>query len=265
MEERTRKDLLVIIPAYNEEKNIGSVLERLEAPEISAVADIFVINDGSTDATSQVVKRHGHTVVTHVFNLGYGSALQLGYKYAVRRQYRYVIQMDADGQHDACNILRIYDRLRQEDIDGNLPDIVLGCRFMEGSKEYRMSAVRRFACLLFQKMIYIFTGRTLVDPTTGLQGLSRRAFSYYSKYKHYDDRYPDANMLIQMLLLGFLVEEVPATMHQRTGGVGMHSGLKPVIYMMRMFFSIIAVRLRAKRLKGRAIMGAQNVLGWKES
>ena len=97
---KKQKELLIIMPAYNEEKNIEAVLYELEKPEISSIADILVMNDASSDSTNWVVKAHGHTLVTHVFNLGYGSALQLGYKYAIRRKYKYVIQMDADGQHD---------------------------------------------------------------------------------------------------------------------------------------------------------------------
>ena len=111
MVEKKQKELLIIIPAYNEEKNIERVLEELERPEIAEIADILVMNDASSDSTNWVVKAHGHTLVSHVFNLGYGSALQLGYKYAIRRKYSYVIQMDADGQHDVCNIPVIYQRL----------------------------------------------------------------------------------------------------------------------------------------------------------
>ena len=103
-----KKELLVIIPAYNEETNIVRVLDDLEQPEIAEIADVLVMNDASSDATNWIVKARGHALVTHVFKLGYGSALQLGYKYAIRRGYRYVIQMDADGQHDACNIPVIY-------------------------------------------------------------------------------------------------------------------------------------------------------------
>jgi hypothetical protein len=88
-----------------------------------------------------------------------------------------------------------------------------------------------------------------MDPTTGLQGLSRKAVLFYSQYNHFDDRYPDANMIVQMLLLGFHVREIPAVMHARTAGTSMHSGLKPVVYMVRMFFSIIAVLFRIKVLK----------------
>ena len=89
----------------------------------------------------------------------------------------------------------------------------------------------------------------MADPTTGLQGLSYRAFLFYSQYNHFDDKYPDANMIMQMLLLGFNVTEIPAVMHARTEGVSMHSGLKPVIYMFRMVFSIIAVWVRIRVYK----------------
>ena len=84
MEVKKSKEVLIIIPAYNEERNIEAVLEKLETPEISSIADVLVMNDASSDSTNWVVKAHGHTLVTHVFNLGYGSALQLGYKYAMR-------------------------------------------------------------------------------------------------------------------------------------------------------------------------------------
>lgn len=249
MEKSRKKELLIIIPAYNEEESIVRVLEELEQPEIAEIADVLVMNDASSDSTNWIVKDRHHALVTHVFNLGYGSALQLGYKYAIRRKYRYVIQMDADGQHDVCNIPQLYQRLRTKDENGLYPDIVLGSRFMDGSTEFPVSGLKHFAYGLFRMMIRVGTGRRIADPTTGLQGLSRRAVLFYSKYNHFDDRYPDANMLMQMLLLGFRVEEMPAVMHARTIGSSMHSGLKPVFYMVRMCFSIVAVLVRIKVLK----------------
>ena len=103
-QEMDEKELLVIIPAYNEEKNIGSVLDELEKPEIAGIADVLIMNDASSDSTNWVAKARGHAVVTHVFNLGYGSGIQLGYKYAIRRGYKYVIQMDADEEYDASKL-----------------------------------------------------------------------------------------------------------------------------------------------------------------
>ena len=254
-----KKEVLVIIPAYNEAANIGKVLDQIEKTEISEIADILVMNDASVDNTNWLVKARGHAVITHVFNLGYGSGIQLGYKYAVRRDYKYVIQMDADGQHDVCNIPVIYDRLRQKDEDGRYPDIVLGSRFMNGSTDFSVSIAKKIAFHLFRFMIEVAAGRKIADPTTGLQGLSRKAVLYYSKYNHFDDKYPDTNMIMQMILLKFKVVEVPAVMHPRTAGVSMHSGLKPIWYMLRMFFSVLAVVFRCKVLKVDENAGLQDV------
>lgn len=247
-----RKEVLVIMPAYNEADTIESVLEQLEKPEIAEIADVLVMNDHSSDATNALVKKHNHALVTHVFNLGYGGGLRLGYKYAIRRKYKYVIQMDADGQHDVCNIPVIYKELKTADESGKYTDIVLGSRFVEGSTSFPVSIAKKIAFVLFRFMIKKGTGQKIMDPTTGLQGLSWRATLFYSQYGHFDDRYPDANMIMQMILLGFRVKEVPAVMHARTTGESMHSGWKPVVYMIRMFFSIIVTIFRIKVLKWNA-------------
>ncbi len=244
-----QKELLIIIPAYNEEKNIKKVLEDLEKPEISFIADILVMNDASSDDTNWVVKNRNHALVTHVFNLGYGSALQLGYKYAIRRNYKYVIQMDADGQHDTCNIPPIYEALKSLDENNHYPDIIIGSRYMKESGKYETSFGKKAAFRMFRRIIKSVTGTGIKDPTSGLQGLSRRAVLYYSRYNHFDDKYPDTNMLMQMMLLGFRVKEIPAIMHQRTLGVSIHSGLKPILYMLRMLLSILAVWFRIRVLK----------------
>ena len=123
---------------------------------------------------------------------------------------------------------------------------------MDGSSEFEVSAAKQFAYMLFRFLIKLFTGRRIADPTTGLQGLSSRAVLYYSKYGRFDDRYPDANMIILMLLVGYRVEEMPAVMHNRVAGESMHSGLKPIVYMVRMVFSILAVVFRIKILQKKA-------------
>ena len=120
---------------------------------------------------------------------------------------------------------------------------------MEGSADFPVSSAKKLAFKLFRVMIRLATGRKIADPTTGLQGLSRKAVLYYSKYNHFDDKYPDTNMIMQMILLKFNVVEIPAVMHARESGESMHSGLKPVWYMFRMFFSVLAVVFRCKVLK----------------
>lgn len=238
---RKKKELLVIIPAHNEEENIHKVLDQLKEQKIDDIADILVIDDASADGTGKAAKEAHYMPVRNIRRSGYGNSLRLGYRYALRGDYKFVIQLDADGQHDVCNIPVIYERLRTADADGTYPDIVLGSRFVEGSTAFPVSVPKKMAWWLFRFLIRIATGHKITDPTTGLQGLSRRVVIFYSQYNHFDDRYPDANMIMQMLLLGYRLVEVPAVMHPRTEGVSMHSGLRPILYMFRMIYSILAV------------------------
>ena len=244
------KDLLIIVPAFDEEANIGVLLEQLEAVGVADIADIVVINDGSDDDTKRIVREHGCDLINHLYNMGYGAALLSGYTYALRRQYRYVIQIDADGQHDLCNIFTIYARLLGTDGKGEGPDIVLGSRFLEGSQSFRVSRLKKMTIRVFRGLIRLTTGQKITDPTSGLQGLNIRTLRYYTGYANFDDKYPDTNMLIQMILLGFRIEEVPAVMHEREAGTSMHGGImQSVAYIAHMFFSICAVLLRTLVLK----------------
>lgn len=239
--------LLIIVPAFNEEANMEALFRNLCTPEIRSFADILLVNDASDDQTEFIAKNFDVTVVTNVFNLGYGSALQVGYKYAVRQGYEYVIQIDADGQHNISNIPHIYKRLMEPDGDGNLPDIVIGSRFVEGSQSFKIPWIKKISLGFFSWMIKRVTGKTITDPTSGLQGLNRRAFTYYSMFGNFDYFYPDANMIIQMILLGYRVVETSSIMHERTAGVSMHTGLiKQMTYMLIMPLSIWTVVVRIK-------------------
>lgn len=237
---------LIIIPVFNEEKNLGQLLKLLSREDIREIADYILINDGSTDRSAQIIRESGSPMISHIYNMGYGSALQTGYKYADRKGYRYVMQMDADGQHDICNIKEIYRQLHTPDESGKVPDIVLASRYMPGSAPFPTGFLKRVAMVFFRCLIRVATGKKITDPTSGLQGLSRRIACYYAGYNHFDDKYPDANMILQMLLLGFRVREIPAVMHPRREGKSMHSGLKPIIYMFRMGFCMMASWGRVK-------------------
>lgn len=246
---RGRKDLLIIIPAYNEEDNLPLLLRQMEEEGVRAFADILVIDDGSGDRTSQKAEELYCLCVSGIFHQGYGSALQTGYKYAVRKGYPYVIQMDADGQHDICNVRELYKALKEADDEGRNPDIVLGSRFMKEKSSFPVSGIRIFVIRMFCLFIKMATGCRITDPTSGLQGLNERTVSFYSQYGCFDNEYPDANTIMQMLLLGYTIREIPVVMHKRRSGKSMHSGIKPLIYMFRMFFSMSAVYIREKLLK----------------
>lgn len=97
------KKVLVIIPAYNEEVAVGNVVE--EVKNCLTQVDILVVNDGSTDLTSERARVYGTTVLDLPFNLGIGGAMQAGYRYAHEKGYDIAIQVDADGQHDPKDFL----------------------------------------------------------------------------------------------------------------------------------------------------------------
>lgn len=245
-------DVLLILPAYNEEESIGAVLDGLRAGGYPDWLDVLVVNDGSTDATLRVVRERGFSALTQVYNMGYGAALQTAYKYAEDEGYAYVLQIDADGQHDLCNIDLVYQRLTapKDPGEGAAPDIVIGSRFLEGAQSFAIAPVKKPVINLFRWIIRTATGATLTDPTSGLWGLNRRAFGHFARKENFDTRYPDLNMILQMLLLGFSIEEIPAVMHARTTGTSMHSGLGSALrYALVMSLSTLGVLVRVRGAK----------------
>ncbi len=238
---------LILIPAYNEEKSITKVIRNIHG-ECGDV-DILVINDGSRDKTAETAEKAGAIVVSHIFNMGYGVSLQTGYKYAVDHDYEFIIQMDADGQHDVCNIGTIYNKLTH----GKHPyDIVIGSRFIgeRDAGSMKVGIAKKVAIGFFNMAIKLVTRKKFTDPTSGLQGLSRRAFTAYSLYDNFDTNYPDANIITKMLLNGYWLREVPAVMHERKSGVSMHSGLrKNIAYMLTVTLNIVVVVVQFHLIK----------------
>lgn len=236
---------LILIPAYNEEESIVHVLSNIRR-ECGDV-DVLVINDGSRDNTAEAARKAGAIVVSHIYNMGYGVSLQTGYKYAVDHDYEFIIQMDADGQHDVCNIGAIYHELTQ----GKHPyDIVIGSRFLTQDNQMKVGIAKKIAIGFFNMAIKLVTHKRFTDPTSGLQGLSRRAFTAYSLYDNFDTNYPDANIVTKMLLNGYWMREVPAIMHPRESGVSMHSGLrKNIAYMFTVTLNIVVVVMQFHLIK----------------
>ena len=239
----SKTDCLIIIPAHNEEKNIGSVLEEIRRFGIDL--DILVVNDGSKDQTEAVVREAGENVITLPFNLGYGGALQTGFKFASAWGYKYVIQFDADGQHNPNNIPDILKWLRT-----GAYDIVIGSRYLDQSL-YKTGLLKKAVISVFRFLIKISTGVKITDPTSGLQGLNNRVFTYYSKLGNYPEDFPDADTLIFMLLSRYRVHEISALMRERYSGKSMHVGFKTAFYPVKLMVSILVVLIREKaRIEG---------------
>ena len=230
------KDLLVIVPAYNEEMNITNVINELR--EDIKEADILVINDCSTDNTPKILEEMKVNYITTPFNLRYAGGVQTGFKYALAKGYKYVAQFDGDGQHVASELNKMFQKMKEGDVD-----IMIGSRFKEQT-EYKHPFFRRVGTALFQKIIKIACSKEITDPTSGLQILSKRVYTRYAKINNYPE-YPDANLIIEMLMQGYKIEEVPVKMKERIYGESMHSGIwSPISYMITMFYSIFLIIIK---------------------
>jgi glycosyltransferase involved in cell wall biosynthesis len=112
-----RSELAIIIPAYNEDQTIGSVVES-----VREYGEVIVVNDCSSDKTAERAAASGATVISHITNKGYDEALNSGFNKALELKTKYAITFDADGQHEHSLIKNYIERLEA----GN--DLVLGVR-----------------------------------------------------------------------------------------------------------------------------------------
>lgn len=241
--ETKMKNVLIVIPAYNEGANIAAVVEDVRR-ELPAAA-LLVVNDGSSDDTSEVLRRLAVPHLNLPFNLGYSGALQAGFKYAVENDFDVVVQFDGDGQHMAAEAGKLLDALQRAEAD-----IVIGSRFKE-NLGYHHPFFRQTGTRFFRWIIRGLCGESISDPTSGFQVLSRRVFRRYAAMYQYP-MYPDANLVIEMILAGCRVVEVPVRMRPRLHGVSMHGGLvRPIKYMVKMVYSIVLVFIKYKVLPHR--------------
>lgn len=229
-------DTLVVIPAFAEAGRVGDIVREVHA--LGLGLDVLVVDDGSPDGTGAEARAAGAMVVRHPVNLGYGSALHTGYHFARRRGYARVLQMDADGQHEAAMLPRL---LRELD-DG--ADLVLGSRYLD-SRPPRTGLLRGIGTVLFRGIASRGTGIPITDPTSGFQGLSQRALEAVT-HDGYPEDFPDTDVLIELSRLGLVLREVPVRMHPRRGGLSMHRGARIAYYCYKMLLTLLLLPIRRK-------------------
>ena len=230
--------VLVIIPAYNEEETIGDVLAALreQMPEY----DVLVVDDGSHDRTSEIVRATSDTrLVRLAYNLGIGGAMQTGFKYALRYGYDIAVQCDADGQHPVEEIPALVERLSRNDTD-----LVIGSRYVADSA-YAPSFSRRIGKSILSRLVDALIGGGITDTTSGFRAANRRALSVFAE--RYPDDYPEAEALVILHMAGLKAVEIPVNMHPRKGGV---TSIKPphaAYYMVKVGLAIFVDLFRKQK------------------
>jgi len=224
--------IAVIIPCYNEEKNIGNVIRAISEINKNAVFELFpvVINDHSTDSTSQIAMKEKCVVLNLAVNLGIGGAVQTGFKYAVENNFDMAIQLDGDGQHPAAEIFKITGPV----LSGNA-DIVIGSRFITG-EGFQSSFIRRIGIRFFKHLIKLFTGQKIFDTTSGFRAFNRKALEIVAA--EYPDDYPEPVSIITFSRHDLRIKEVQVEMKERQGGRSTIGGFSSVYYMLKVFLAI---------------------------
>jgi glycosyltransferase involved in cell wall biosynthesis len=161
--------LLIIVPAYNESGIIAETLTTLRSSlrKAKVVADILVVDDGSTDSTGSIALPLATYLLTHGRNCGLGAALATGIEFAKREGYDYCITFDSDGQHDAGDIPRALAKLESG------YDVVIGSRFI--GTHSGMPKARRIVLFIGNLITFLFFGVWTSDSQSGFRGLSKRA------------------------------------------------------------------------------------------
>ena len=222
--------ILVIIPAYNEEKSISKFIMDIYNQKIKDL-DILVINDASSDNTKFEAQKLGVNVVDLPINLGIGGAVQTGYIYAYNNNYDVAIQFDGDGQHMAKYLKDMIKTIINENYD-----MVVGSRFINNSN-YKPSIYRKLGINFFSSLVSILGRKKVFDTTSGYRAVNNSVIKEFVEY--YSKDYPEVETLSYIIRKGFKVKEIPVEINYRESGKSSITPLKSIYYMLKVTFATI--------------------------
>ncbi|NJF25147.1 glycosyltransferase family 2 protein [Thermococcus sp. Bubb.Bath] len=187
---------LVIIPAYNEELTIGSVVALSKKH-----GDVLVVDDGSEDRTSEIAESSGAVVIRHEVNRGKGQALKTGFDYALANDYDAAVCIDADGQHNPDEI-----PLLLKPIVKGEADLVIGSRYLNGAHK-TIPLYRRIGLWVLTMTTNVASNVKITDSQSGFRALNRRALE--SLELNSDGYNVESEMITQLADKGLRIKEVP--------------------------------------------------------
>jgi glycosyltransferase involved in cell wall biosynthesis len=233
--------LLILVPAYNEEAAVGNVVREVRSvlPEVP----VLVIDDCSNDGTALVARTAGAHVLSLPHHLGLGGCVQAGYKMAHELGYEYVIRVDGDGQHDAADIPKIYEVLKETG-----SEMVIGSRFLDGANGYS-SFIRAIGIRFFRLVLWPILGRRVRDPTSGFVGVNRAALAVFSKT--FPLEYPEIEALVVLQRKAFRFQEVPCRVRPRQSGKSSITALKSLYYIVHVLLGVFVNVLKWEGRKRR--------------
>jgi glycosyltransferase involved in cell wall biosynthesis len=224
------RSLLVIVPAWNEEQSVAGVV--VDLMRVLPYADVLVVNDGSTDHTSEVARAAGAVVLDLPVNLGVGGAMRAGYKYAYRQGYARTVQHDADGQHDPEAVELLLKAMEAENAD-----IMIGARFA-GVGRYALRGPRRWTMRLLGLVLSRVAGARLTDTTSGFKACNEKAIRLFSS--NYPAEYlgDTVESIVIGARAGLTIRQVGVSMRVRAAGRPSHSPIRAGFFLLRALLAL---------------------------
>ena len=225
--------VLLIIPAYNEEESLRSLMEEIKT--VCSEMDYLVVNDCSSDDTERLLEELGANYITLPCNMGIGGAVQSGYRYAAQNGYDIAIQIDGDGQHD---VRFVKDMVKL--IEDKQADVVIGSRFID-KEGFQSSQARRIGIRILSVLIRLMCGAKVKDVTSGFRAVNRRFIELFAE--NYPDDYPEPEVIVTAKLFGAVIKELPVVMRERTTGKSSINLKRSIYYMIKVSLAIIICRI----------------------
>lgn len=231
----TQIGISIVIPAYNEEQGIDSVLDQLTHVLEDGALDheIIVVDDGSTDSTAKLAEEAGALVLRHTKNRGYGAALKTGIRHA---RHALICITDADGTYPLESIPQLIECL-----SGDGYDMVVGSRT---GRKVAIPLLRRPAKWAIRRLGEWVTGEQIPDLNSGLRVFQREAA--LRLFSLLPDGYSfTTTITLAMISNGYLVEYVPINYHPRVG----HSKIRPLHDTLNFIGLVLRIALYFAPLK----------------
>ena len=186
------------IPAYNEEKNIASIITKLK----NITDSIIVCDDGSSDMTSEISKNLGAVVISHKKNMGYGAAIRTIFQKSVELDSDILVTFDADGQHRIDDVSKILQPL-----ENNEADIVIGSRFLDN--ESKVPNYRKIGIKVITQVTNASLKKKLTDSQSGFRAYNKQALTQISPSEM--GMGISTEILIKASNKGLRIAEIPIT------------------------------------------------------
>ena len=216
--------VFVIVPAYNEAKNIGRVISGLFS---HGFQNVVVVDDGSGDDTSAAAQSAGAVVLRHEVNRGQGAALQTGDEYALARGADFAVHFDADGQFNPADIAKALAEMKAKNTD-----VILGSRFLDNRS--RIPWTKKHMILPVARLInYFLTGLKLTDAHNGFRILSRRALAAINIA--HDRMAHNSEIIRQIRQKKLFYLEYPVEVNYNEYGQGVGGGVKIIWEILSRF------------------------------